>query len=100
MRKSVRLNAPQSMLRASSRCPQEIRSTTVKSHHKLVIYSRPNNGTETLLKEQPSLLMNREELRFELLCTLLIYFQDTDQKQAEGAQMPPSLHFFSDARPL
>lgn len=65
-----------------------------------VIYSICNNGTEILLKEQPSLLINGEELGFELLCTFPMYFQDTDQKQTEGAQMPPSLHFFSDARPL
>lgn len=72
----------------------------MKPHRKLVIYSRPNDGTAILLKEQPSLLIKGEDLRFELLCTFPMYFQDTDQKQEEGAQVPPSLHFFGDARPL
>lgn len=44
----------------------------------LVTYSRPKEGTEILLEEQPALLMNREEARFELLYSLLMYFQDTD----------------------
>lgn len=69
----------------------------MKSHHQPVVYSRPDNGAEIRLEEQLLLLMNREELTSEPLCTLLTYFQDADQKQAEGAQMPPSLHFFSDA---
>lgn len=48
----------------------------------LVTYSRPKDDTEILLEEQLALLINREELKFELLCSLLMYFQDTDPNQA------------------
>lgn len=48
----------------------------------LVTYSTPKAGTQILLEEQPALLMNREELKLELLCSLLMYFQDTDPNQA------------------
>lgn len=58
----------------------------------LVTYSRPKEGTEILLEEQPALLMNREEARFELLYSLLMYFQDTDSNQASPRRELPSLY--------
>lgn len=72
------------MLQASGQGAQGIRSPTLKSSYRLLINSRPNDRTEILLKEQPLLLMNVEDLSFEHLSHV---FPGHGPKARKGAQM-------------